>query len=107
MEAILVSPTGRIVLGPTGLNIGRGYDNQLVVNDSRASTHHAAIRLSGDGQHYLITDLGSSNGTFVHEQRLVQTTVGLLNAGDRLRIGETTLIHEGDGPVRLDPTAYP
>ena len=106
MKAILASPTGRIVLGTAGLTIGRGRDNQLVVNDARASPHHAEIRLIGDGQHYSITDLGSSNGTFVNEQRLDPTTVRLLHAGDRIRIGETTFIyaHASQG---TDPDSEP
>lgn len=106
MEAILLSPTGRIVLGTAGLTIGRGHDNQLVVNDARASTHHAAIRLIGDGQYYCITDLGSTNGTFVNEQRLDSTTVRPLNAGDRIRIGETAFIYQTSGLSQFASTIY-
>ena len=94
MEAMLVSPTGRIVLGTAGLTIGRGHDNQLVVNDARASTHHAAIRLIGDGQHYSITDLGSTNGTFVNERKLEPHIPCILNLGDVIRTGDRRFTYE-------------
>jgi FHA domain len=106
MAARLVSPAGEIVLGPAEVTIGRGNDNQLVVTDAQASTHHAAIRLIGDGQHNSITDLGSTNGTFVNEQRLDHSTVHLLHAGDRIRIGETTFIYEAHGHSQLASTTY-
>jgi predicted component of type VI protein secretion system len=88
------------------VTIGRGHDNQLVVNDAHASAHHAAIRLIGDGQHYSITDLGSTNGTFVNEQRLDHTTARLLHAGDRIRIGETAFTYEAHGLSQGASTIY-
>src|SRR6266700_2794189 len=94
MEAALQGPTGRVVLGPGVLTIGRVADNQLVVNDTKASSHHAQIGLAGSGQGYSLTDLGSTNGTFVNEQRLDSNVPRLLNAGDRIRIGDTTFTYE-------------
>jgi serine/threonine protein kinase len=41
MAASLTGPLGRTVLGPTRLTIGRAADNQLVVTDPKASSHHA------------------------------------------------------------------
>lgn len=104
MEAILVGPTGRIVLGMAVLTIGRAPDNLLVVNDSRTSTHHAEIRLRGDGQGYSITDLGSTNGTFVNNERLDRNIARLLTTGDRIRIGEATFTYEARGFSQLAPT---
>jgi pSer/pThr/pTyr-binding forkhead associated (FHA) protein len=93
MEAALSGPNGRIVLGPTPVTIGRTQDNQLVVNDPKASTHHAEIR--PDGQGYSITDLGSTNGTFVNGQRLTPHVPRQLNPGDAVRIGDTQYNYEG------------
>ncbi len=87
MEAVLQGPTGRIVLGPTPLTIGRLADNRVVVGDPKASSHHAEIRATGQG--YSIVDLGSTNGTFVNNQRIERNTPRSLANGDRIRIGDT------------------
>jgi len=103
MEAALQGPSGRTVLGTGIFTIGRAADNQLVVNDSKASSHHAEMRLVG--QSYTITDLGSTNGTFVNEQWLDRNIPRLLNAGDAIRIGDTTFIYEVSG-AQVAPTVY-
>lgn len=95
MEAALNGPNGRIVLGATPLTIGRTPDNQLIVNDAKASSHHAEIR--PDDQGYSITDLGSTNGTFVNGQRLIPHMGRHLNNGDAIRIGDTQYNYEGAG----------
>lgn len=94
MEAVLNGPNGRIVLGPTPLTIGRTPDNQLVVNDAKSSSHHAEIRT--DGQSYSITDLGSTNGTFVNGQRLERGVPRQLSSGDVIRIGDTPYTYEAN-----------
>lgn len=87
MEAVLQGPSGPTVLGPAVLTIGRTADNQLVVNDPKASSHHAEMRPSGQG--YSIIDLDSTNGTFVNNQRLDRNVPRPLANGDRIRIGDT------------------
>ncbi len=87
MEAVLQGLTGHTVLGPAVLTIGRAPDNQLVLNDTKASSHHAEISQASDGQSYSIIDLGSTNGTFVNEQHIDQNVARSLNAGDTVRIG--------------------
>ncbi len=104
MEAILNSPYGRIVLGPTPLTIGRTPGNQLVVNDPKVSSHHADIR--SDEQGYSIIDLGSSNGTFINEQRLIPHIPRLLQPNDIVRIGDTRLTYEGVDLSSREPTVY-
>ncbi len=101
MEAALQGPSGRTVLGTGALTIGRAADNQLVVNDSKASLHHAEMRLVG--QSYTITDLGSTNGTFVNDQRLDRSVPRQLNAGDRIRIGDTSFTYEVTGAREVAP----
>lgn len=98
MEAALNSPYGRTILGPASMTIGRSPDNQLVVNDPQASSHHAQIY--PDGQGYLLVDLGSTNGTFVNEQRLIAQSPRMLNAGDVIRIGNTSFSYEAIGAPR-------
>lgn len=95
MEAVLNGPNGRIMLGPMPLTIGRTPDNQLAVNDIKASSHHAEIR--PDGQGYSITDMGSTNGTFVNGQRLELHMPRQLNSGDTIRIGDTPYTYQASG----------
>lgn len=104
MEAALNGPTGRIIIGPADMTIGRLSGNQLVVNDPKASSHHAEIRSTGQG--YNLTDLGSTNGTFVNEQRLATGVPYALNPGDRVRIGDTTYTYEISGAAPIAPTVY-
>src|SRR6516162_2949331 len=96
MEAGLLGLFGRIVLGPGILTIGRASDNQLVVNPATASSHHAEIRSGVSG--YSLTDLGSTNGTFVNEQPLAPHLQRLLQGGDRIRLGDMVLLYEAGRP---------
>ena len=95
MEASLNGPSGRTALGLARLTIGRFQDNGLVVNDPKASSHHAEIR--PDGSSYSIVDLNSTNGTFVNEQRLNPGASRLLQPGDTIRIGDTKYSFEARG----------
>jgi len=94
METTLKGPYGHTVLRPTQYPyiIGRNPNNQVVVNDPRVITHIAVIRPERQG--YIITDLGSSEGTFVNELRLIPNVPRLLQAGDLIRIGDTRYVFE-------------
>ena len=98
MEAVLQGPSGLTVLGPAVLTIGRTADNQLVVNDPKASSHHAEVRPSEQsydksGTYFSIIALGSTNGTVVNNQRLARNVPRPLANGDRIRIGDTVFIY--------------
>jgi pSer/pThr/pTyr-binding forkhead associated (FHA) protein len=69
------------------LNIGRGESCQIQVSDTYVSAAHARIYRS-DGSWY-VEDLGSTNGTYLNQRRV--TTPAELRAGDRVRVGKTTL----------------
>ena len=83
-----------IVAGGRPLTIGRASDNGLVLADSRASRHHA--RLYGRRGALVLTDLGSTNGSWVNDRRIDEMALG---EGDRIRIGDTILIVESVEPV--------
>jgi hypothetical protein len=74
-------------LSKTLISIGRGLDNDLVIDDSRVSRHHAQITFRHG--HYLLRDQRSTNGTFVNDQP-VETVV--LASGDRVSLGGFEMI---------------
>ena len=70
--------------------IGRTPDNDVVLRDPYVSANHALI-VWREGQ-WWIEDLRSHNGSYVNGQRVTNPVV--LNFGDRIRVGETTLRFE-------------
>jgi pSer/pThr/pTyr-binding forkhead associated (FHA) protein len=68
------------------MTIGAGEDNQLVCDDRFVSGRHA--RLRWDGTRWLVTDLGSTNGTFVNDQRCPPHRETFIPAGATLQIGD-------------------
>ena len=104
MEAVLNGPFGQIAMGTIPLTIGRTPDNHLVLADPKVSSHHAEIRLHG--QDYALVDLGSTNGTFVNEQRLDAQAPRLLHTADIVHIGDTHFTYEVPGMFSIEPTIY-
>ncbi|MDM0113911.1 FHA domain-containing protein [Variovorax sp. J22R133] len=75
-----VNITGRLT------TIGRTEGNSLVMESDRVSRSHAVIDWNGD--RYVITDVGSRNGTFVNGMRIRQRP---LANGDTISIGDCEL----------------
>jgi pSer/pThr/pTyr-binding forkhead associated (FHA) protein len=67
--------------------IGRDDSCELRLDDTFVSQQHARI-FARDTDWY-VEDLGSTNGTFVNEQRLVAPA--MLTPGDKIRVGTTVL----------------
>lgn len=74
----------------TSATIGRASENDLVLWHPEVSRVHAEVHRQGD--HYLITDRGSSNGTYVNDMRL--TAPQVLCNGDVIQIGTASLLFE-------------
>ncbi|HSE37859.1 MAG TPA: FHA domain-containing protein, partial [Blastocatellia bacterium] len=71
----------------TEAQIGKGPRNDIVIADPAVSTTHAMVRLEGGV--YLISDIGSRNGTFVNGERVAESRQ--LNHGDVIGIGLSKL----------------
>lgn len=75
------------------ISIGRAPDNSLVLDDGRASGHHAFVRCLPTG--FVIEDQDSKNGTYVNGQRVEQR---LLADCDAIDIGTSQLYFLIDAP---------
>ena len=89
-EACLVHiyPTGpcmgrRYPLGDKDLLVGRGDDSDIRIQDNSVSRKHVKVEPTADG--YQVSDLGSTNGTFVNDKQLDGPQT--LHDGDYLRVG--------------------
>ncbi len=71
--------------------LGREPDNDIVIDDSSVSRHHARLVRTEAG--FAIEDLDSFNGTSVGDRVL---------HGDREVLADVTLLHIGDVPVRFE-----
>lgn len=85
------------------LTIGRAKDNALTLKDPKASRHHARVHLQA-GTH-ILTDLGSSNGTWLGGTRL--STTHALQNGDQFSIGDTTITYYAPGQCPEEPSREP
>lgn len=92
MDAFLIVQRGedigrRFDLDTAQLTIGRGADNDFVLNDPMVSRYHAVLKRQGS-RHTLI-DLGSSNPVVVNDQALEPGTPQQLSHRDVVFIGKT------------------
>ena len=78
------SPSGQLEL-----IIGRSPDCDVVVEDAAVSSRHASIVWNGTAG--LITELGSSNGTFINTKKMVKRAT--LASGDQLGFGLSSFIY--------------
>jgi len=79
----------RFSLADDVVTIGRRKNNTIVIDDELISKDHAVIekvKLSDDSElyRYTIRDLGSTNGTFVNDEKI--ESAALWN-GDLIRMG--------------------
>jgi phage tail-like protein len=77
------------------IKIGRLPDNELSLPFEKISRLHAEIRMEPQGP--VLTDLGSSNGTFIGDRRLLPNQPLLLRDGDTFRIGPYMLTYQAPG----------
>jgi diguanylate cyclase (GGDEF)-like protein len=79
-------PGSMFRLQPGSNRMGRASDNHIQLLEASLSRHHALVDLIEDGSTRL-TDLGSTNGTFLNAQPLDRWEPTLLRDGDRIRVG--------------------
>jgi two-component system cell cycle response regulator len=76
----------RYVLNDSVMTIGRGASNHIVVSSDAVSRQHA--QLERRGTDFVVSDLNSTNGTFINNERK-RPSSSRLNRGDQIRVGDT------------------
>ena len=76
-----------IPLGAADVTIGRAPDSTIVLDDDYASNHHSRLSLANGT--WVVTDLGSTNGTWVDRSRISGPTP--FTIGHQLKVGRTVL----------------
>jgi pilus assembly protein CpaF len=83
----------REVFDSAEISVGRVQGNHIVLPKGNVSKRHARL-LYRDGR-FIVTDLNSTNGTYVNRRRIAQATI--VREGDRIYVGDFVL--------RVEPTA--
>jgi hypothetical protein len=79
-------------LDKEGVTIGRNEDNTIMVDNLAVSGYHARIDLAG--KDHILTDLQSTNGTFVNDKKVVSHK---LSHGDNVIVGKHVILFVGTG----------
>ena len=99
----LTDPTGREhPLTSDVTTIGRAVENDIVITSRRVSREHAHLRR--EGWRVILEDLGSTNGTFLNDERVLSLIQ--LRDEDRIRVGDVTFIFR-DPATTIRETPFP
>lgn len=98
-ESWLELPDGRLFWLSGRCALGRHLDNHLILEAPSVSRHHALLTPEPAG--YLLSDLRSSNGTYVNRAPITRPT--LLHDGDELRLGDAVLRYRCTRRPTADP----
>jgi pilus assembly protein CpaF len=108
MFTIIISEKGgaerRETFDRNEINVGRVQGNDLMLPKGNVSKHHARL-LYRDGR-FIVTDLKSTNGTYVNGRKISQATI--VREGDKIYIGDFVLrLETGLAPSLPDEEGQP
>lgn len=84
----------RVEVGEGPVVLGRDPACDIVLADGRVSRRHA--RIAPRGGFLVLSDLGSTNGTFLRDEQVTEVTLGV---GDVIVLGDTTVVVGGASAV--------
>jgi pSer/pThr/pTyr-binding forkhead associated (FHA) protein len=90
MSGMLQGKTYELIEDNT-IAVGRSLDNQVVLEDTTVSHHHAVFDTHNGV--FLVRDMNSTNGTRVNGMRITETK---LSNGDQVRFGSVEVRFESD-----------
>jgi pilus assembly protein CpaF len=103
MFTIIISEKGgaerRESFDKNEINVGRVQGNDLMLPKGNVSKHHARL-LYRDGR-FIVTDLKSTNGTYVNGRKIAQATI--VREGDKIYIGDFVLKLDTGGGASQNP----
>jgi FhaA, N-terminal domain/FHA domain len=88
--ALLLLDGRRLLVGPSGVTLGRSRQCDIVLSDPNVSRQHAEIRPRGGS--WVLVDLGSTNGSRINGRSVEAPEV--VRPGDEIELGSTTLRFE-------------
>jgi hypothetical protein len=89
-RALLLYGGKRLVLSARGATIGRSRECDVVVDDANVSRRHAELRPRGAS--WVLTDLGSTNGTRLNGRSI--QTAEMVRPGDEIEVGASVITFE-------------
>jgi pSer/pThr/pTyr-binding forkhead associated (FHA) protein len=101
LEIVEGDDAGRQTPLEGSIEIGREASSGLPIDDEQASRRHT--RVTAEGDHALVEDLGSTNGTYLNGQPVEGQRT--LRPGDRLRVGLTVFELRTAADVQRQPSA--
>ena len=93
-------------LGNQPTSLGRSSENTYQFHDATVSRRHAVLSYDSDGLAWL-TDMGSSNGTFVDGRKLAPNRPTRIEDGSRIQLGRVTVVLEADDADLSSTADYP
>lgn len=94
--AVLIGMSGDVKgktfnLDEGDFSVGRSSDNTVSINNATVSGHHCKI--TRDGEHFVLRDLGSTNGTRVNTKDIQEHT---LKPKDLVQVGSIEFLFNSD-----------
>ena len=88
IEVVSAQRSSRVELGSNRMTVGKAPENDIALDDPSVSHLHAVLEHFPAG--WCVTDLGSSNGTWLNGERIWSSR--RVRHDDEIRIGETLLL---------------
>jgi len=93
--------SGEVELTAERMTLGRAEDNMLVIDDASVSSRHGEVAIEGDA--WVLTDLGSTNGTKIGGERVERIE---LAHGGSFTLGSVECVFIGDFEEAAPAPAY-